>query len=156
MEKFRKQIKKRLRINVVLAIFLVALFAALMIMDATNAWSTFLPVEENGDNAFLAGFRTGFSSSLIGYAIVRAVICARTLKDEKKLKALYIKETDERNLMIAQKASSASFLVTIIGLAVGCVIASFFSELVLMVLALVIVFVATVQISFYIYYSKKY
>ena len=153
MEKFRKQIKRRLRTNVVLAILLAALFATLMIMDATNAWSTFLPAEFTGGDEsldFLAGFRTGFSSSLIGYAIVRAVICARTLKDEKKLKALYI------NLMIAQKASSASFLVTIIGLAVGCVIASFFSELVLMVLALVIVFVAAVQIGFYIYYSKKY
>lgn len=159
MEKFRKQIKRRLRTNVVLAIFLVALFATLMIMDATNAWSTFLPAELTGGDEsldFLAGFRTGFSSSLIGYAIVRAVICARTLKDEKKLKALYIKETDERNLMIAQKASSASFLVTIIGLAVGCVIASFFSKLVLMVLAIVIVFVAAVQIGFYIYFSKKY
>lgn len=156
MEKFRKQIKKRLRTNVVLAIFLVVLFAVLMIMDATNAWSTFLPVEENGDNAFMAGFRTGFCTSLIGFAVVKAIIYARTLKDEQKLKAMYIKETDERNLLIEQKTSTASFAVTIIGLGVACVIVSFFSRPILYTLICVILFVSIVKAAFGIYYSQKY
>ena len=156
MEKFRKQIKRRLRTNVVLAIFLVALFAALMIMDATNAWSTFLPIEENGDNAFLAGFRTGFCTSLIGFAVVKIIILSRALKDENKLKAMYIKETDERNLLIEQKTSTASFAVTIIGLGVACVIVSFFSRPILYTLICVILFVSIVKVAFSIYYSKKY
>lgn len=156
MEKFRKQIKRRLRTNVVLAIFLVALFAALMIMDATNAWSTFLPIEENGDNAFLAGFRTGFCTSLIGYAVVKIIVLSRALKDEKKLKAMYIRETDERNLMIEQKTSSASFAVTIMGLAVACVIVSFFSRPILYTLVCVILFVSIVKVTFSIYFSRKY
>lgn len=156
MEKFRKQIKRRLRTNVVLAILLVALFASLMIMDATNAWSTFLPIEENGDNAFLAGFRTGFCTSLIGFAVVKIIILSRALKDENKLKAMYIKETDERNLLIEQKTSTASFAVTIIGLGVACVIVSFFSRPILYTLICVILFVSIVKVAFSIYYSKKY
>ncbi len=156
MEKFRKQIKRRLRTNVVLAIFLVALFAVLMIMDATNAWSTFLPVEENGDGAFMAGFRTGFCTSLIGYAVVKIIVLSRALKDEKKLKAMYIRETDERNLLIEQKTSTASFAVTIMGLGVACVIVSFFSRPILYTLICVILFVSIVKVAFSIYYSKKY
>ena len=156
MEKFRKQIKRRLRTNVVLAILLVALFATLMIMDATNAWSTFLPFEENGDNAFLAGFRTGFCTSLIGYAVVKIIVLSRALKDEKKLKAMYIRETDERNLLIEQKTSTASFAVTIMGLGVACVIVSFFSRPILYTLICVILFVSIVKVAFSIYYSKKY
>ncbi len=156
MEKFRKQIKRRLTTNVVLAIFLVVLFAALMIMDATNAWSTFLPVEKNGDSAFLAGFRSGFCTSLIGFAVVKIIVLSRALKDENKLKAMYIKETDERNLLIEQKTSSASFAVTIMGLAVACVIVSFFSRPILYTLVCVILFVSIVKVAFSIYYSKKY
>ena len=156
MEKFRKQIKRRIRTNVVLAILLVALFASLMIMDATNAWSTFFPIEENGDNAFLAGFRTGFCTSLIGFAVVKIIVLSRALKDEKKLKAMYIRETDERNLLIEQKTSTASFAVTIMGLGVACVIVSFFSRPILYTLICVILFVSIVKVAFSIYYSKKY
>ncbi|MBQ8176603.1 MAG: hypothetical protein IJ035_06160 [Oscillospiraceae bacterium] len=156
MEKFRKQIKRRLRTNVVLAIFLVVLFAVLMIMDATNSWSTFLPIEENGDNAFMAGFRSGFCTSLVGFAVVKIIILSRALKDEKKLKAMYIKETDERNLLIEQKTSTASFAVTIIGLGVACVVVSFFSRQILYALICVILFVSVVKAAFGIYYSKKY
>ncbi|MBQ7981518.1 MAG: hypothetical protein IJ305_07920 [Oscillospiraceae bacterium] len=156
MEKFRKQIKRRLTTNVVLAIFLAALFAVLMILDATNAWSTFLPMEENGDSAFMAGFRTGFCTSLIGFAVAKIIIYARTLKDEKKLKAMYIKETDECSLMIAQKTASASFAVTIMGLAVACVIVSFFSRPILYTLICVTFFTIIVKAVFSIYFSRKY
>lgn len=159
MEKFKKQIKKQIKNNIILAVLFFVLFVVLVIMDATNAWSTFLPAELTGGNEsldFMAGFRTGFCSSIIGFAIFRAIFYSRVLKDEKKLKALYINKTDERNLLIAQKASSTSFAVTIIGLAFACVVVSFFSKLVLMVLVLVIVFVSAVQIGSYIYYSKKY
>ncbi len=156
MEKFRKQIKRRLTTNVVLAIFLAALFAVLMIMDATNAWSTFLPIEENGDNAFLAGFRSGFCTSLIGFFVVKIIILSRALKDEKKLKTMYIKETDERNMLIEQKTSTASFAVTIIGLGVACVVVSFFSRPILYTLICVILFVSIVKVAFGIYFSRKY
>ncbi len=140
----------------VFAVFLVALFAALMIMDATNAWSTFLPVEKNGDGAFMAGFRSGFCTSLIGFFVVKIIILSRALKDEKKLKAMYIKETDERNMLIEQKTSTASFAVTIIGLGVACVVVSFFSRPILYALICVILFVSIVKVVFSIYYSKKY
>ena len=159
MEKFRKQIKRRLRINVVLAILLVVLFAALMIMDATNAWSTFLPAELTGGDEsldFLAGFRTGFCTSLIGFFVVKINVLSRALKDEKKLKAMYIRETDERNLLIEQKTSTASFAVTIIGLGVACVVVSFFSRPILYTLICVILFVSIVKVAFSIYYSRKY
>lgn len=140
----------------VFAVFLVALFAMLMIMDATNAWNTFLTVEKNGDGAFMAGFRSGFCTSLIGFLVVKIIILSRALKDEKKLKAMYIKETDERNMLIEQKTSTASFAVTIIGLGVACVIVSFFSRQILYTLICVILFVSIVKVTFNIYYSKKY
>ncbi|MBQ3162205.1 MAG: hypothetical protein IJC04_08785 [Oscillospiraceae bacterium] len=159
MEKFRKQIKRRMTTYVVLAIFLAALFTVLIILDMNNAWSMVLPAELTGGDEsfdFLAGFRMGFCSSIIGFAVVRAIIFARTLKDEKKLKAMYIKETDERNLMIEQKTSSASFAVTIMGLAVACVIVSFFSRPILYTLVCVILFVSIVKVTFSIYFSRKY
>ena len=159
MENFRKQIKRRLTTNVVLAVFLTVLFAVLIIMDLNNAWSNVLPAELTGGNEsldFMAGFRSGFCVSIIGFVVVNAIICARVLKDEKKLKALYIKETDERNLMIAQKTSSASFAVTIMGLAVACVVVSFFSRPILYTLVCIIFFIVIVQFGFKLYFSRKY
>lgn len=159
MENFRKQIKRRMTTNVVFAVLFAVLMAVLVILDMNNAWSMVLPAEFTGGDEsldFLAGFRTGFCTSVIGFAVVRAIIYARTLKDEKKLKAMYIKETDERNLLIAQKTSSAGFVVTIMGLAVASVVVSFFSRTILYTLICVILFVAIVKAVFSIYFSRKY
>ncbi len=151
MENFREQVKRRRNINVVLLVFLVTLFAVLIIMDATGCWAGYDESESS-----MAGFRSGFASALIGFSIMKIVIYTRALKDEKKLKAMYINETDERSLMISQKIASSSFKVTIMGLAIACVVVSFFSKPILETLVCIISFILAVEIGFKFYYTRKY
>ena len=53
-------------------------------------------------------------STLFVCGIARIVIYNRNIKDEKTMRALEIRETDERNALIALKAKSMAFSLTII------------------------------------------
>ena len=159
MEKFRKQIKTRMIGYIVTAVLLAILYIVLVFIDKTNAWGTVLPASISGaaeEGDFTSGFRTGFCSAIVGFAAVKAVLCAAALKNEKKLKAMYIKETDERTAMILQKTASSSFGVTIMALAVASVVASFFSMTVLYTLIAIIFFIVFVRTAFQFYYTRKY
>ncbi|MGN0675532.1 MAG: hypothetical protein ACI4KG_07255 [Oscillospiraceae bacterium] len=159
MEKFRKQIKTRMIGYIITAILLAILYIVLVFIDKTNAWGTVLLASISGtaeEGDFTSGFRTGFCSSIVGFAVVKAIFCAAALKNEKKLKAMYIKETDERTAMILQKTASSSFCVTIMALAVASVVASFFSMTVLYTLIAIIFFIVFVRTAFQFYYTRKY
>ena len=82
MEKFRKQIKTRMIGYIVTAVLLAILYIVLVFIDKTNAWGTVLPASISGaaeEGDFTSGFRTGFCSAIIGFAAVKAVLCAAAL-----------------------------------------------------------------------------
>ena len=144
---------------IIATVLMAVLFTVLIVLDINNAWSTFLPAELTGGNEsldFMAGFRTGFCISIVGVMIIKAAVFAKALRSGKKLKELYIKETDERTVLIGQKTSAASFSITTLSLAVAAVVSSFFSITVLYTLICAIFFICLVQVGFHFYYSRKY
>lgn len=159
MEKFRKQLKTRMTGYIITAVLSAILYGVFAFLDMTNALGTVLPSSISGaaeEGDFTSGFRTGFCSAIVGFAVIKAIFCAAALKNEQKLKAMYIKETDERTAMIIQKTASSSFSVTIMALAVASVAASFFSMTVLYTLIAIIFFIVFVRTAFQFYYTRKY
>lgn len=99
---FRKKLQKRLYYAI----------AHLLLGIALNV-TAFLT---NSDNYFL----TGFGSCLIVLGIVRIIRHKRLISSERAVKQREIAETDERNLMLAEKARSWAFAsyIILVGIAV--------------------------------------
>lgn len=143
MEKFRKQIKTKLVLHIVFAVMMAAVYIGIYnIYDEKDTFS--------------AGYSAGFCSTIIVSMLVIAFRYFMVLRDPEKLKKLYVAETDERLRLIREKTASGSFVVTILILGFATIIATFFSDTVVCVLAAVIGVMAVVKISFKIYYGRKY
>ncbi|MDR3085990.1 MAG: hypothetical protein LBU47_06740 [Christensenellaceae bacterium] len=92
-----------------------------------------------------------------GIAFVAAFYSLRglfALRDESRLKKLYIAETDERSLFIAAKSGGAAMTVAMAGLALGALCAGFFSEAVFWALNGAMLFLALVCCCFKLYYRR--
>lgn len=79
-----------------------------------------------------------------------------SLKNEEELKALYVKEHDERVLLISQKASSLTVIMMLIGLGIATVISVFFNSTIFLTLVVVTFIFACVMIGTKRYYHKKF
>ncbi len=98
--------KKRLKMRLYLAIgYLVLGVLIIIVANVTKTENQFLYV---------------FGTLLVVFGIARIRRYFRNTKDEKTIRALEIKETDERNIEIMEKAKSLTFNVSlfIIGIAV--------------------------------------
>ena len=143
MEKFRKQIMIKLVLHIVFAVLMAATFLAVYhIYDEKDTFSV--------------GYSAGFCSGLIGAVLVIAFRYLVVLRDTEKLKRIYVAETDERLRLIREKTASGSFTVSILILGFATVIATFFSDTVVCVLAAVIGVMVVIKIAFKFYYDRKY
>lgn len=70
---------------------------------------------------------------------------------EKELKKLYIKENDERTIMIMQRTGAIGINMFIIGLGFGTIIAGFFNEIVFFTLLVATLVTSLVKGLFKIY-----
>lgn len=114
MEAFVKKIK-HMRLLAVILCLLSAIMCAITFLIPGN--------DTNGMN-YLSGFLVGITC----VAVFVALTHTRTLKNPEKLKALYIKENDERNDVIAKKASQAAMALTLAGLGLASVVSAFIGE----------------------------
>ena len=143
MEKFRKQIKIKLVMYIVFAVLMTAVYIAVSFIYPDS-------------DTFSAGYGSGFCSGFTLVSVVFAVRYAIVLKDSEKLKKLYVLETDVRLRIIREKTASGSFVITVFILGFATVIATFFSDTVVCVLAAVIGVMAAVKLSLKFYYDRKY
>jgi len=105
---------------------------------------------------FIAGFQTGIATGLFGILIFFAVRYALALKNEKRLKKLYIAETDERKALIMQKSGSICLNVSMFGLMLAAAIAGNFDSRVFFSLVGAGLFVSLVRGALKLFYNKKY
>jgi len=103
-------------------------------------------------NGYLTGVSCGLGAMMIGGLIRNR----QALKDEKKLKALYVKEHDERTVQIYTYArNTAMQILLIIGL-VATVIAGYFSPAVSITILACIFTASMTSLILAWYYSKKF
>ena len=101
MENFKKELQAKM----ITTIWAGALNEALL-------WAMSIFCQERVSN-FASNLSTYLSIALIVYTIVQWFRYMLMIQDETKLEAAYIKSKDERNIMIRQKISGASYMISI-------------------------------------------
>lgn len=114
MEKFKSNIKKSLVMVVCLALILPS---TLLIIDSKLGE---LAVE-GMTTSFMLGMLTAFEGMLI-YLLIRFI---RALRNEDKMKALYIEKNDERKEYIKKKMAMNTILMFAVGMYIAIVIAGY-------------------------------
>ena len=116
MEAFRKVLKQRLLLGSLYCL------AVLMII----AFGVFRPGDAHG-NDYIAGMSLGMCVGIAFVAIFYLIQMVRALRNEDRLKKLYISETDERLALIRSKAGGTGLAFSVGGLLLGAMVAGYFS-----------------------------
>ncbi|MDE6763682.1 MAG: hypothetical protein K2J73_08400 [Oscillospiraceae bacterium] len=150
MEEFRKQVQKTLNI------YRAVLMAAIVILVVLNVIEMSAILGEESTNDLSNGFGTGVCASVITLMIINVCRYSAALKNDEKLKKLYILETDERERLIYEKTNSSSLRAVIILLGLAAMVASFFSKPIFYTIIAIIIAIAFVQVVFKLYYRRKF
>ena len=154
-----EQYKEKLRItNVFLIIgcILLAIFAVLAIGSELGILHILKPIA--GDSHWHShwnGFVTGASCGIFALLLVSLIRNCQALKDEKKLKKLYVKEHDERTIQILTLARNTAMQILLMGGLVAVVIAGYFSVTVSLTILACIFCASVTSLLLVGYYSKK-
>lgn len=155
MESYREKLKVQ---NVILVIGCVVLAAFCVLSFLGEAGIVnFAPSVENSHwqsswRGFISGASIGIFVLLL-FGLIRN-LCA--MKDEKKLKKLYIKESDERQAQIYTQALCAAMRATLILGLVAMIVAGYFSMTVGLTLLATVFAASLMTLMFKLYFSKKY
>ena len=114
LDEFRNTLKLRLRLAIVYNSLVVVFLAA----------GNYLHERFNAPD-FAIGFATGIFIGLEFLIVVYMVRCRAALQDDAKLKAMYIKENDERKQYIMTKIGSAGLNLVVGGLMLGALFSCF-------------------------------
>lgn len=130
--------RKKMKIRLFLAIGYIVLGLAMIV--AFNLFKT--------DNSFLSSF--GFALIIIGIARIRNYLLIT--KNEETLKKQQIKESDERNIVIANKAKSVAFIIYVLLACIAVIVLSILemTQLSMIVSATVCVLIFIYWISYWI------
>lgn len=155
MEQFKEELRISNRIIaaacVILAVFSVLGFAA------EAGWVELTPV--TGDSHWQSMWRgmiSGASMGVLALMIFSLVKGLHAMKDEKKLKKLYIEANDERMIKIWTSARASSMQVTLLlGLVAGLIVGYFNMTVGITILAVESLH-AFIAFGFKLYYSQKF
>lgn len=155
MEQFREKLKVENRVTAVLCLIL-AVFSVLG-FAAEAGLVSLAPV--SGDEHWQSMWRGMISGASLGvlalmiFGLVRGV---QAVKDDKKLKKLYIETNDERQNQIWTAARASSMQVTLlVGLVAGMIIGYFNMTVGITILAVEAIHAFT-GLGFKIYYNTKF
>ena len=156
LEKFRDKIKLD-NLTIAVACFILAFFSFLAAMGEAGIIPFFTPT--GGDHHWQSMWRgmiSGASFGVLALMLVGLIRGTQALKDDKKLKKLYIKTNDERQIQIWTAARASSMQVTLlIGLVTGMII-GYFNMIIGITILAVETFHAVVGACFKLYYNRKY
>ena len=144
MENFKKELQGKMTMTVWAAALNEILYFAMNIFCKEKV------------SEFASNLSTYLSIALFVYALVQWFRYMLMIQDETKLEAAYIKSKDERNIMIREKTSGASYMISIYMLCAGVIVSSFFSHGICIALACVIIAMLLVNVCCKFYYEKKY
>ena len=155
MEQYRDKLKIQ---NLFLGICcgILALFTVFAAGSELGWFSILRPIAgddhwTSGWHGYIFGASIGIFSAMLGFLIRNS----RAMKNDRKLKELYIKEHDERNFRIQTLAGNTAMKCLLwVGL-VATIIAGYFSITVSTTILACIFVCSTVNLILIAYYSKK-
>lgn len=142
MENFRKKVERRFKIDTAVCLCSFALYFMLVFLT-------------KGASDLAQGVSMGIFAGLELVAVYNFARTLAALRNEEKLKEMYIDETDERNIAINKETSQTSSAVSMMGTAMAAVAAGFFDEKICFSLGAVLIFSALVTIIVNAYYKRK-
>ena len=154
-----EQYKEKLKItNFFLCIGCAVLaFFSLLAVGSELGWFHILrPLAGNshwasGWHGYIFGASIGIFSAMLGYLIRNF----RAMKNDRKLKELYIKEHDERTIQIQTLAGNTTMKYLLWTGLVATIIAGYFSITISITILACTFVTSTVNLVFIAYYSKK-
>lgn len=156
MEQYKEKLKLQ---NTILGLccLVLAVFFFLGIAGEMGLVSFMTPAA--GDSHWQSqwrGFVSGASFGVLALMVFGLVRNIRALKDEKKLKKLYVAENDERQILIYTHALRSAMQVCLILGLVAIIVAGYFSATVSMTLLICVLLTSVLCMLFKLYYSKKF
>ncbi len=148
MQEYREKLKKEITIN--------AIGAALLLTVQVLAWLGIIQPVAAGERFqnFWNGFIAGLGFGIMALLIVGIIIDARAIKNEQRLKKLYIKWNDERTKAICDKARSTAANIFLLAMLPITVIGGYFSVTVFFSLLGSVLFLAVMTNILKLYYKK--
>jgi len=142
MEEFRKKIHREL---IVMRIMCVLVIASLFVYKILTRDS----------DSYFSGVLYGITGAMVALGIGYSVRFNMALKDDVKLKEMYIQQSDERNKQILKESARTSNTIYLFVTAIAAIIAGAFSETVSMTLSIAIVIYSLIEVGVSAYYNKK-
>ena len=140
MEEFRKKLKKDTLVYIGFIVMGVTGFVLMVVFGKNNP----------GVNSI-----AGFCGALITISIMFIIRNRKVLGNEKLLKELYIRNTDERNIQIAASSARTSIYLIIASLSIGVIVTGFFSRSVSCALSVCLAAIVVIHLLVMAYYNKK-
>lgn len=127
MNEYRDKLKLQ-NLSIGICCFVLAIFCFLSAAGEAGLIGFIQPLGDNPHwhsmwRGFIMGASVGVLIVMIAF-LVRNVVC---LSDEQKLKKLYVKETDEREIKIWTSARATAMQIFVMGGLVAGIVAGYFS-----------------------------
>lgn len=155
METYREKLKVQ---NVIYCIGCVVLaaFCVLSFLGEAEVVNFAPSVKNSHWQSSWRGLLSGASVSILAALLFGLIQNLRALKDEKKLKKMYIREGDERQKQIYTNALCAAMRATLVLGLVAVVVAGYFSMTVSVTLLAAVFVAGLIASAFKLYFRKKY
>lgn len=155
MENFREKLKIQ-NITIAICSFILAAFSFLSAAGEAGIIPFFVPTGDSHWQSMWRGFVCGAACGLLVLMIIGLVRNILALKDEKKLKKLYVKEHDERSIQVWTYARAAAYQTFLLLGLVAIVVSGYFSMTVSITILACVWTASITGLLFKLYYNKKF
>jgi len=155
MKHYREKLKKQ---NIVLSVCIVILALCAVLPYAAEAGLISLapiPMDSHWQSLW-RGFVSGGSSGILGlmeFVLIRNLLA---IKDNQKLKKLYVKTHDERTIQLFHNARSTAMTIFLIGGLIAVMVTGYFNATVSITILACVMVCSSLCLWLKIYYDKKY
>lgn len=139
MKEFRKKLEKDLIWYRLLIVLFLLLFVILVLIDKSKLNVSYF----------------GMLGGVIAVAVMRYLIIRKAIKDDEKLRKLYVETCDERSVYVAYRASEMAIRISTLGLFLAGIVASFYNMVVFNTLIAASLTVVIVYCIMAWYFGKK-
>ena len=155
METYREKLKIQ-NVTLAVACVILAVFCVLGFLGEEGIVNLTPAAGDSHWQSQWRGFISGASLGILALLLFGLIRNLLALRDENKLKKLYIKESDERQAQICTLAMSAAMRASLVLGLVAVIVAGYFSVTVSLTLLASLFAVSLVTIGFKLYFMRKY
>lgn len=155
MDKYKVRIKNRMIFEMIgtFTFLPVAVYALIRYWNIEGVMSGTLI--KNFIGGVFNGLRGGVVIGFVIFLVITFIRNMLAIRNEEKLKKMYLEEYDERALAISEHSSRVTFNITIYIILVICVITGLYNTTISLTLLVVWIFILLTRIITMIFYNNK-